>query len=298
MMSSGSVKDSGGSVRPAYPAHREADIVLRDGSTIHVRPIRPEDRDAILRFFQGLTDESRYFRYFSGRPDLERAADDAVEVDYRDRFGLVATAGVLGDVVAHGVYLLVGPERAEIALAVADAFQERGLGTLLIGQLAEAAHSNGVSVLEAKVLPQNFRMVEVFRESGFPVDTRWDIGEISVEFPTSLTGDALERFERREQIAAVAAVGGMLQPRSVAVVGASRSRGTIGGEVFHNLLSAGFDGPVYPINPSAEVVQSVPAYRSVKDIPGPVDLAVIVVPARAVAAVATECAEKGVRGLV
>src|SRR6266498_3809255 len=141
-------------------------------------------------------------------------------------------------------------------------------------------------------------MIQVFRESGFPVDLRYELGEITVEFPTSLSPEALERFERREQTAAIAAMEAFLSPRSVAVIGASRSRGTIGGEVFHNLLVTGFNGPVYPVNPGADVVQSVPAYSTVGDVPGPVDLAVIVVPASLVVEAAHQCGEKGVRALV
>src|SRR6266498_3153488 len=141
-------------------------------------------------------------------------------------------------------------------------------------------------------------MIQVFRESGFPVDLRYELGEITVEFPTSLSPEALERFERREQTAAIAAMEAFLAPRSVAVIGASRSRGTIGGEVFHNLLVTGFNGPVYPVNPGADVVQSVPAYSTVGDVPGPVDLAVIVVPASLVVEAAHQCGEKGVRALV
>ncbi len=141
-------------------------------------------------------------------------------------------------------------------------------------------------------------MREVFRDSGFPVTTKALPGELWYELPTSLTPQALDRFERREQIAAVAAVRTLLAPRSVAVVGASRTRGTVGGELFHNLLAAGFQGPVYPVNPKAEVVQSVAAYPSVTDVPGPVDLAVVAVPAPAVVQAVQECAAKGVRSIV
>jgi acetyl coenzyme A synthetase (ADP forming)-like protein len=176
--------------------------------------------------------------------------------------------------------------------------QGKGLGTILLGQLAEAASEAGVSVFVAEVLPENHRMVGVFRDSGFPLTSHTVPGLILVEFPTSLTAAALQRFERREQSAAVAAMRAMLAPRAVAVVGASRDRATVGGQLFHNLLAAGFQGPAYPVNPRAEVVQSVVAYRSVQEVPGPVDLAVVVVPAAGVVEVARACAEKGVRGLV
>jgi acetyl coenzyme A synthetase (ADP forming)-like protein len=141
-------------------------------------------------------------------------------------------------------------------------------------------------------------MVEVFRESGFPVEIRSEPGIVVVELPTSISPEAVERFEMREQSAAVAAMRSFFAPKSVAVIGASRRRGTIGGEVFHNLITTGFNGPVYPVNPSSGVVQSVAAYKSVIDCPGPVDQAVIVVPAVHVLDAVRECAAKGVKTLV
>ncbi|HYU58213.1 MAG TPA: GNAT family N-acetyltransferase, partial [Actinomycetota bacterium] len=281
-----------------YPAHREAEVVLRDGSTVHVRPVRPDDELAVRAFLAGLSDEARYFRFFSGSVNLDEQARSATRVDYRDRYGLVATFGADPRIVAHAAFVRTNVDRAEVAFAIDGRFQGLGLGTILLGHLAEAAAENGVAVFEARVLPTNPRMIEVFRESGFPVEIRAEPGEILVEFPASLTEDALERFERREQIAAAAAMRNFLSPRAVAVIGASRSRGTIGGEVFHNLIATGFNGPVYPVNPKAEVVQSVLAFPTVGAIPGPVDLAVIVVPANAVVEAARLCGEKGVRALV
>jgi acetyl coenzyme A synthetase (ADP forming)-like protein len=282
-----------------YPRHREADVVLRDGSTVHVRPARTEDRPGVLEFLTNLSGESRYLRFFSGHIDLERAAGWAVDVDHDTRYGLLAIAGPDSTVVGHATYLrITPPERAEVAFAIADSMQGKGLGTILLGHLAEAAQEHGVTLFEARVLPQNHRMIEVFRQSGFPIRMRSEPGEICAEFPTSLSPEALERFERREQSAAAAAMRAFLAPRSVAVIGASRSRGTIGGEVFHNLLATGFNGPVYPVNSGSDVVQSVVAYPSILDIPGEVDLAVVVVPAAAVLDAARECGRKGVRALV
>ncbi len=283
-----------------YPAYREADVVLRDGSTIHIRPARPADAPAVRSFLEGLSDQARALRFFSAFPDLDRAVAWATEVDYDRRYGLLAIVGRDGRVVAHAGYERQDdqPEAAEVAFAVADAFQGKGLGTILLGHLAEIAQDAGVTRFGAEVLPENHQMVQVFRDSGFPVQLQSAPGVILVEFPTSLSPAALERFERREQSAAVAALRTFLAPRSVAVIGASRSRGGVAGETFHNLLAAGFNGPVYPVNPHATVVQSVVAYPSVIDVPGPVDLAVIVVPAASVVAVARDCAAKGVRGLV
>jgi acetyl coenzyme A synthetase (ADP forming)-like protein len=281
-----------------YPAHREADIALRDGSTVHVRPVRPDDRDRLLTFLQRLSVPSKAFRFFSASANLEYAATEFAKVDYHDRFGLVATAGHEGHVVAHAMYVRTRDEHAELAFAVSDEYQGRGVGTLLLAHLTEIAGDAGITVLEAETLPENHKMIEVFRESGIPYSMRSEPGSIRVELPAALSSDAIERFEKREQTAAVAAMRSLLSPRSVAVIGASRARRGISGETFHNLLATSFNGPVYPVNPTAEVVQSVPAYRSVKDISGPVDLGVVVVPARSVLDVARDCGEKGVRGLV
>ncbi len=282
----------------AYPAHRAADVVLRDGSTLHVRPVRPDDERGLRAFFEGLSPRSRWFRFFSAGVRTPALARQALDVDYHDRFGLVATRGAEGEIVANAAYSRTGPERAEVAFAIADDLQGKGLGTILLAHLAAAAKDAGVTVLEAEVLPENHRMIEVFRESGFPVDVTSRAGVIHVELPASLSPEAAARFEARDQIAAVAAVRSFLEPSSVAVIGASRRRGTVGGELFHNLLTAGFPGPVYPVNAAADVVQSVRAYRSVGDVPGPVELAVIAVPAAAVIDAARQCASKGVRAVL
>jgi acetyl coenzyme A synthetase (ADP forming)-like protein len=283
-----------------YPGHREADVVLRDGSTVHVRPARLADAPKIQQLLKGMSDRSRWLRFFSGYPDLTKAVQWATEVDYERRYGLVATCGVDGRVVGHAGFERQPdhPDRAEVAMEIADAMQGKGLGTILLGQLAEAANQLGIQVLNAEVLAENHQMVRVFRDCGFPVKTHSLPDVLLIEFPTSLSPEALERFERREQMAATAAMRAFFEPRSVAVIGASRRRGTVSGELFHNLLAAGFNGPVYPVNPRASVVQSVLAYKSVLDVPGPVDLAVLVVPAPCVVRAAQECAAKGVRAIV
>ncbi len=278
----------------AYPA----DVVLRDGSTVRIRPVTPGDRDAILAMLRSLSPESRELRFFSRATDLEGEADRAVECDGVGSVGLVAVTGLDSRIVAQaGYYGRVG-DGAEVAFAVADELQERGIGTILLGQLSELAERNGVGPFEALVSPENARMIEVLRESGLPVRTRSEPGWIRFEFPTSLSETAVERYEQREAIAARAALTSFLSPNAVAVIGASRERRTIGGAILHGLVEMGFTGPVYPVNPKATSVGSIRAYPSILDVPGPVDLAVVVVPAPIVAHVARECAQKGVRALV
>jgi acetate---CoA ligase (ADP-forming) len=280
-----------------YPSEREAHIVLRDGSTLHVRPVRADDREAISTFLDGLSPESMVFRFF-GVPNLSWVVNWSVDVDYADRFALVAETGTPPKIVAHAAYIRCSEDMAEIAFLVADAFQGHGISTTLLAHLAEVAELNGISTFTAEVMPSNHRMIEMFRESGFPVDVRSSADSIELELPTSVTPAALARFDERERMAAVAAVKSFLEPRSVAVVGAGRHRGTISGELLHNVLSSGFNGAVYAVNPATDTVQNLPAYATVSEIPGEVDLAVLVVPAEQVVAVARDCARAGVHALL
>jgi acetyl coenzyme A synthetase (ADP forming)-like protein len=285
-------------VSAAYPGHREADVVLRDGSTVHLRPVRPTDEDALRDFFVELDPRSRAFRFFSGATDLGQAARLMAGVDYEGPYGLIASRGAARHPVGHGIYLDLGGGRAEVAFAVSAEMQGHGLGTILLAHLAEVAEENGIATFVAEVLPQNHRMIEMFRQSGFPVEIDASFEGLHVEFPTSLSAAATRRFEDRDRLAAKASVGAFLEPRSIAVVGASRRRGTVGGEVLHNLVTSGFAGPIFPVNPSAITVQSLPASPSVSEIPGELDLAVLAVKAEGIAGVARECAAKGARGLV
>jgi acetate---CoA ligase (ADP-forming) len=287
------------------PVYLEGDVVLRDGTTVHVRQIRSDDEQRLLQLYRSLSEESRWLRFFSPVSDSVLESEARRETQPASGvFGLVATTGQDERIVGHALYATIAAEHgnradhAEVAFAVADDYHGRGLATILLGQLAEVAAANGITVFEADTLSANHKMIGVFRQSGFHLKVEVEAGQLHLSFPTSFNGEAIEKFEQREWTAAVNALRLFLHPAAVAVIGASRDRGTIGGEIFHNLLSYGFNGPVYPVNPFAEVVQCVPAYKSVEAIPGPVDLAVIVVPAAHVVKVAEECGHKGVRALV
>ena len=183
----------------AYPRDREADVVLRDGSTVHVRPVRADDADAIRTFLEALSPESIGFRFF-GTPNLDWVTEWSVDVDYADRFALVAESGSPRSVIAHAAYVTnEGGKSAEVAFLVADAWQGRGISTILLAHLAEVADRHGITTFTAEVLPANHRMIEVFRESGFPVEMRSTPDAIAIELPTSLSAEALERFEERER---------------------------------------------------------------------------------------------------
>jgi acetyl coenzyme A synthetase (ADP forming)-like protein len=280
-----------------YPSEQSVDVALRDGSTVHVRPVRHEDRAAIKAFLESMSAESLYFRKF-GIANIEHLTDWSVDVDYADRYGVVATRGAPDSVVGHAAYVRTGEQRAEVAFEVADQLQGQGIATLLLAHLAGMAARHGIAWFTAEVLPSNRRMIDVFRTSGFPMTQRTVDSVVMIDLPTTFSEETLAAFEDRAQTSAIEAVRSFLSPHAVAVVGASRRKGTVGAEILENLLGAGYRGGVYPVNPHAEMISGVNAYRSVGDVPEPVELAVVVVPAAAVVGVARECAAVGVRALL
>ena len=274
------------------------DAVLSDGGVVRVRPISPDDGEALAEFHEHLSFESRYFRFFSPHPKLRpEEVERFTTVDGTNRVALVATEA--GRLIAVGRYdRLADSTDAEVAFVVADAHQGRGLGSLLLEHLAAVGARRNITRFVAETLPSNQRMLRVFRDTGFPVRTSLDEGVVHVEFPIDPNPRSREISEAREHRGEARSIARVLAPRSIAVIGASRDRDSVGQDVFRNLLRGGFAGPVYPVNPGAGHVASVKAFDSVLDVPGPVDLAVIGVPTGSVATVVEECAQKGVTALV
>lgn len=280
------------------PAHWEADVVAADGGTVHLRPIRPTDADALVAFHAGLSQRTRYLRYFSAYPripqkDLERF----VNVDHHDRVAFVAE--LAGEIIAVGRYERhAGTDDAEVAFVVADAHQGRGIGSVLLEHLAAAAREIGIRRFIAVVLAENTGMLRVFREAGYETTRHVEYGEVTLEFAVDETAVTSAVMREREQRAEARSIGRLLRPRSVAVVGASNDAGKIGNAVFRNLLRMNPEAALYPVNPDARHVHGVPAYASVLDVPDDIDLVVIAVPAASVPDVVEQCARRGVRGLV
>ncbi|WP_051223841.1 acetate--CoA ligase [Conexibacter woesei] len=281
-----------------YPSERVVDVALRDGRTVRIRPVRPDDAAGLGVFLDGLSPDSRVFRFFSAGADLHAAARAAADVDYRDRYGIVALSGSDGAIVAHGMYIRMGPGPAEVAFAVGDVLHGQGIATIMLAHLAEAAAANGIDQFYADVLPSNHRMVDVFRESGLDAQVRAEPGMLVVSMPTELSADAQARYDERDATAAAAAVEAVLRPRGLAVIGASERPGSVGGAVLSNVLAAGFTGTVHAVHPRAAGVHGVTAHPRITDISEPVDLAVIATPAAVVADAARDCVAKGVRAIV
>ncbi|HLK94845.1 MAG TPA: bifunctional GNAT family N-acetyltransferase/acetate--CoA ligase family protein [Nocardioidaceae bacterium] len=280
-----------------YPATWEADVVLRDGRAAQLRPIRPEDAQRFIDFYSRVSDRSKYFRFFAPYPTLsDRDVQHFTSVDHHERVALVVTLG--DDIIGVGRFDRIDDEQAEVAFLIEDAHQGRGLAQLLLEHLAEAARERGYSKFEAEVLPDNVRMIKVFREQGYRVAGGITDGVMRLEFPIRPTDTSIGVVQAREHRAESASMKRLFDVHSVAVVGASRRQDTIGRTLVRNLVLGDFTGVVYAVNPQSEAISGLPAYASVQDIPGEVDLAIVAVPADAVADVVLDCAAKGVHGLV
>src|SRR4051812_25329055 len=288
---------TGSEAAPRYPAHWEADVVLADGGTAHLRPITPADADALQRFHMAQSPESIYLRFFAPYPRLSDAdLHRFTHVDHVERVALVATVG--DEIIAVGRYDRIDPRTAEVAFNVSDAHQGRGLGSVLLEHLAAAAREHGVHRFVAEVLPQNRRMLGVFRDAGYEVRHAYEDGVVSLSFDIDPTERSLAVMESREHRTEFRSVAALLAPRSVVLVGASRRENTVGHRLLRDLLAGDFTGQLYVVHPEADAVLDVPAFRTIADVPVPVDLAVIAVPAESVLDVIHQCAAARVRGLV
>jgi len=280
-----------------YGVHKE--LTLKDGTAVFIREVKVEDKEELFKLYsQCLSDESLCLRFFIcfSEHGLREYIEKAVKVDFRNSVGIVAIYG--NRIVGHAEYYALSKDRAEVAFVVSDDFQEKGVGTAMLGVLAEIAEKNGIKIFEANVRPDNHKMVKCFRDSGFPVKTYVKYGTIVVEMPTALTEEVLEHFERRDKIATMNALKRFFQPKSVAVIGASRDRKKVGGKTLYNMLVYGYTGTIHPVNSKAHSVQGVKSYPTIKDVPDEIDLAVLSVPAEEVIRVAEECGKKGVKALL
>ncbi|MER5181980.1 GNAT family N-acetyltransferase [Streptomyces sp. NPDC002896] len=294
----------------AYPAHWEADVVLRDGGTARIRPITIEDADRLVSFYEQVSDESKYYRFFAPYPRL--SAKDVhrfTHHDYVDRVGLAATVG--GEFIAtvrydrinaHGMPASAPADEAEVAFLVQDAHQGRGVASALLEHIGAVARERGIRRFAAEVLPANTKMIKVFTDAGYTQQRSFEDGVVRLEFDLEPTDRSLAVQRAREQRAEARSVQRLLRPGSVAVIGAGRAPGGVGRSVLNNLLDAGFTGRLYAVNKAFPQEQTeldgVPAHRSVRDIAEPVDLAVVAVPAAHVPDAVAECGEHGVQGLV
>ena len=271
------------------------DVVLRDGSTVCVRQVTVADVDTLREFLISLSSESLYFRFLGicaltrdrVRALVDNPGGTAIAAESGGR--VVAFAGFYRD-PAHG-------DRAEVAFAVADALQGHGIGTRLLEYLAGLAREQGIRTFDAYVLAGNRRMLDVFRDSGFAMTTVNERGVLQVSLSLLVTPAFEAKSATRSQAAATASMKAFFEPRGVAVIGANRERGKIGSEILHNLVTAGFRGAIVPVHPTAPEIEGLRAYPRIADIPGAIDLALVVVPAAQVQTAVDDCLARGIRAI-
>ncbi|WP_229069297.1 bifunctional GNAT family N-acetyltransferase/acetate--CoA ligase family protein [Actinoplanes sp. DH11] len=279
---------------------RSADVLLADGSTARLRQIRPQDAPAIVDFHSRMSDRTRYLRYFSPYPRIpERDLQRFVNVDHHDREAFVIVDAD-GRITAVGRYERLGPDspEAEVAFVVEDAHQGRGIGSVLLEHLAEAAREHGLTRFVAEVLPENGGMLRVFGDSGFSVQRKYADGVVHLSFPIAPTEKSREVQESREHLTEARSIAKLLNPRGIAIYGASASGQGIGAAMLGNLRDGGYPGAVVPVHPTADRVAGLPAYRSASHAGVPIDLALIAVPAGAVAEAGADAARAGAGGVV
>jgi acyl-CoA synthetase (NDP forming)/RimJ/RimL family protein N-acetyltransferase len=256
------------------PRHWEADVLLRDGRTAHIRPIQPEDADLLVEFYARVSDQSKYYRFFSPMPQLsDRDIKRFTQVDHQKRVALVLM--LQGQMIAVGRFDVVSPGEAEVAFLVEDQHHGRGIAQLLLEHLAQAGRERGVERFIAEVLPDNHRMIQTFRDAGYRIASEYEEGVLVLEFSIDPTETAIGVMRGREHRAEAASIERFFNPRSVAVIGASRRQDTIGQALVRNLVTGDFTGRVYVVNQSASAVSGMPAYKSVGEIPDDVDVAIL-----------------------
>ncbi len=278
---------------PGYPVEWEADVLLTDGGVARLRPIRPADADLLVEFYERVSPESKYLRFFAPYPRLS-ARDVArfTQVDYVDRVALILTLGER--MIGVGRYDRVEDDEAEVAFLVEDAHQGRGIAQLLLEHLADAARERGITRFVAEVLPQNRRMAQVFADAGYRISKGMDDGVLAVEFPITPTNTSVGVMERREHRAESASMRRLLHPGRLVVLGP----GARVQDLVLSMVRGGFRGEVIAVSNDDVAVTGVPTASSIATVPGQIDLALLAIPTRDLGGAVIDTAHKGAHGLV
>jgi acetate---CoA ligase (ADP-forming) len=280
------------------PRSFSRDILLRDGAMLRMRALQQDDREALIALFNRCSPETIRYRFLRMITALPASMlDEMLAVDGEKHLALVVTQAE--KIVAVGAYIAEDnrPGVAEVSFLVEDAMQRRGIGTVLLDMLAEIARAHDITRFSADVLADNRLMLSVFRKAGYALSSNISYGVTHLEFPIQRSEIAEARRDAQEAEAERASLRAIFEPKTVAVVGASRNPASVGGALFRNLLRWGFTGTIYPINPAAASIAGVRAYADVTELPETPELVFIAIPARGVVEVARQCAAAGVQAL-
>jgi len=276
----------------------DADALLSDAGIVRIRSARPDDAPALRKMYGRVSPDTLYLRFFTLSAEvagedidrLTRPADDG-------HYSLVAE--IRGEIVGVATYeRLDDPAEAEVAFLVADAYQGRGVGMLLLEHLATVATTQGIVTFVAETLPANARMLHVFSDAGFPVSTKLSNSVVRVVVPLRFDEDFRSAVDAREARADAASLRRVLRPASVVVVGAGSDPAGLGHQVLANIVRGGYRGDLYAVNRSGHRVVGVRAFTDLVSIPGPIDIVVVAVPAASALDVVREAATRGVAGVV
>ena len=278
--------------------------LLADGATVEIRPACSADFDAVKAMHEAMSPDHLYLRFFNfSRSAPETEARRICREPRPGHLALLALAA--GQVVGCASYdAPAGDHTAEVAFAVADHMQHRGIASLLLEHLVSSARNDQITMFTAETLSENTPMLQVFADAGLPVHRHFadGVAEITFPLPNQDGGTALDRYlnavAERERRADIASLRHVLAPESVAVIGASRRRGSVGRAILDNIRGGGYAGRLYVVNPKARQIGGERCFASALDLPEPADLAVIAVPGPAVLDVAEQCGQRGVCSLV
>jgi acyl-CoA synthetase (NDP forming)/RimJ/RimL family protein N-acetyltransferase len=278
---------------PGYPREWEADVLLADGGVAHLRPIRPSDAPRLVAFYERVSPESKYLRFFAPYPRLsDRDVKRFTEVDYVSRVAFILTLGE--NMIAVGRYDRIEDDHAEVSFLIEDAHQGRGIAQLLLEHLAQAARERGITRFVAEVLPENRRMAKVFADAGYRVSKGIEDGVLAVEFPILPTDTSVGVMERREHRAEGASVRRLLSPERIVVYG----QGDRVQDLINSILRGDFSGEVAAVTVDGSSVAGVANAVSIAAVQGGLDLAIVSVPTNQLGGVVIDAAHKGAHGMV
>jgi acetate---CoA ligase (ADP-forming) len=282
----------------AYHEH----VLLKDGQGVFLKPATEKDISLVGTFMKRISRESLRMRFMASISEVSSTTiKNLCSGDFKQAGCLLAIIGEdkYKRVIGLGNYIATGNgHTAEVAFLIEDAYQGRGISTILLERLAGLAAANGFIDFEAEVLPDNQPMMNVFKSSGFEKHRVWGSDTVHFELPVKGGAQTWEISQLRERIAVANSLNPLLSPKTIAVIGVSRDSSSIGYLIFRNILNAGFDGEVFPVNPQIASIDGIRAYSSSKELPRQIDLAVIAVRAEKVLGVAKEAIEAGAKGLV
>ncbi len=277
-------------------------VLLKNGQGLLFKAANQNDIPLLASFMKRLSKESLRMRFMASISQVSnKIIEELCTVDFTHNGSILAINNEDDErkVVGVGNYIATGNgHSAEVSLLIEDSYQGKGIGTLLLEKLTGIAAANGFIEFEAEVLPDNYPMLNVFKDSGFNLHRLWSSDTVHIELPVSSPVALWEIAALHERISVANSLIPLLWPKAVSIIGASRKESSIGNIVLKNIIDGNFKGKVYPINPLAESIYGIKSYNSIKELPEKIDLAIISLPSNLVLDEVKNAIQFGVKGIV